>query len=114
MESLSAEQNSQKDQRSTVAEPAAPALLAAMSVRIFAYGGPQGKLRALPWLPQAAVTRLLQSLVGDGQGRVTQFGDTSLLAHFASPMQALAVARSLQQKLLTFHQETTAEQLVAT
>src|ERR1700680_1921733 len=109
MASLSATQNSQEDQRPTVAEPAAPALLAAMSVRIFAYGGPQGKLRPLPWQPEAAVTRLLQALVEDGQGKVTQIGEAALVAHFENPLHALAAARSLQQKLLTFHQETSAE-----
>jgi protein kinase-like protein len=113
MESLSATQNSQEKQRTTVAEPAAPALLAAMSVRIFAYGGPQGKLRPLAWQPEAAVTRMFQTLVEDGQGRVTQISEAALVAHFENPVHALAVARSLQQKLLTFHREASTEQLVA-
>src|SRR5258708_1610724 len=113
MEPLSGTQNLEKDQRTTVAEPEAPALLGAMSVRIFGYGGPQGRLRPLAWQPEGAVTRLLQSLVNDGQGRVTQIGDAALVAHFVNPMHALAVARSLQQKLIAFHQEASAEQLVA-
>jgi serine/threonine-protein kinase len=113
MESLSATQNSQEKQRTTVAEPAAPALLAAMSVRIFTYGGPQGKLRPLAWQPEAAVTRMFQTLVEDGQGRVTLISEAALVAHFENPVHALAVARSLQQQLLTFHREASTEQLVA-
>ncbi len=100
-------------ERQTVRTQAVPVALTALSIRLFAYGGQQGKLRDLMWQPESALTGLLRTLVHDGQGNVTQIGDNVLLAHFKNPLHALATARSLQQKLLTFHQESATEQIVA-
>jgi serine/threonine-protein kinase len=88
-------------------------VLTALSVRLFAFGGAQGKLRNLGWQPEDAVTSLLRSLVQDSQGRISQIAESTLLAHFEGPAQALATARALQQKLLTFHREGSQEQVVA-
>ncbi|HET6841041.1 MAG TPA: protein kinase [Candidatus Angelobacter sp.] len=88
-------------------------VLTALSVRLFAFGGAQGKLRNLSWQPEDAVTALLRSLVQDSQGRISQIAESTLLAHFEGPAQALATARALQQKLLTFHREGSQEQVVA-
>jgi serine/threonine protein kinase len=88
-------------------------VLTALSVRLFAFGGAQGKLRNLSWQPEDSVTALLRSLVQDAQGRISQIAESTLLAHFESPAQALATARALQQKLLTFHREGSQEQVVA-
>ena len=100
-------------ERQTIRTQAVPVALTALSVRLFTYGGQQGKLRDLVWQPESALTGLLRTLVHDGQGNVTQIGDNVLLAHFENPLHALATARSLQQKLLTFHQEGATEQIVA-
>src|SRR5258708_24930081 len=65
------------------------------------------------WQPESALTGLLRTLVHDGQGNVTQIGGNALLAHFKNPLHALSTARSLHQKLLTFHQEGAIEQIAA-
>jgi len=88
-------------------------VLTALSVRLFAFGGAQGKLRNLSWQPEDTVTALLRSLVQDAQGRISQIAESTLLAHFESPAQAVATARTLQQKLLTIHREGSQEQVVA-
>ncbi len=69
-------------ERQTVRMQAVPVALTALSIRLFAYGGQQGKLRDLVWQPESALTGLLRTLVHDGQGNVTQIGDNVLLAHF--------------------------------
>src|SRR5258708_5189119 len=105
--------STQEERQTTVRTRAVPVALTALSVRLFGYGGQQGKLRDLTWQPESALTALLRTLVQDGQGNVTQIGDNVLLAHFENPMHALATARTVQQKLLTFRQEGVGEQIVA-
>src|SRR5258708_16785193 len=92
-------------ERQTVRMQAVPVALTALSIRLFAYGGQQGKLRDLMWQPESALTGLLRTIVHDGHGNATPIGDNVLLAHFKNPLHALSTARSLQQTLLTFDQQ---------
>ncbi|SRR5258708_3170074 len=69
--------STQEERQTTVRTRAVPVALTALSVRLFGYGGQQGKLRDLTWQPESALTALLRTLVQDGQGNVTQIGTTS-------------------------------------
>ncbi len=91
MEPVAKVEGTPEEQR-TVRTQAVPVALTALSVRLFAYGGQQGKLRDLTWQLESALTALLRTLVHDGQGNVTQIGDNVLLAHFGNPLHALALA----------------------
>ncbi|HWZ44615.1 MAG TPA: protein kinase [Candidatus Saccharimonadales bacterium] len=70
-----------------------------MSVRLWAYGGEQRKLREVVWQPEGLVAQLVASLVQDSFGTVVETRKDLLTLSFAQPQHALAAAKTLQQKL---------------
>jgi serine/threonine-protein kinase len=99
MTTLQPESNPFPD-RDSAQESAAPAWVGELCVRLWAYGGPQRKLRDMAWGDDAHVQELVSSL-GDGQGKLVQNNQNILVIHFTDPLRALSAAKMLQQKLLT-------------
>lgn len=85
---------------------------AALRMRLWAYGGEQGKLRDLLWSGDEAIAELIRKVIAGGQGSIVEEYPSIMVAHFADPMYALATAKSLQQQLLTIHREPPAAQVV--
>lgn len=99
--------------RESARESGRPDATVALRMRLWAFAGAEGKLCDLPWAQDKPVAELIQQVVDSCHGSVAP-GDTSfLVAHFAGPLHALAAAKSLQQRLLSFHREPPAGQLVA-
>lgn len=71
-----------------------------MSVRLWAYGGSQRKLRDFVWKPQGKIAEFLGALVHDGSGGVVETRQNLVTLYFDSPQRALSAARKLQLGLL--------------
>src|SRR5579864_8907369 len=85
---------------------------AALRVRLWTYGGEQGKLRDLLWSGDEQIAELIRKVIGAGQGTIVEEYPSIVVAHFGDPIHALATAKSLQQQLLTFQREAPAAQVV--
>jgi serine/threonine-protein kinase len=84
-----------------------------MSVRLWAYGGEQRKLREVVWQPEGAVAGMVDTLVSDSFGKVLEARKDHLTVSFVQPQHALAAAKALQQKLLAADQSPGGEHTVA-
>lgn len=104
MESLQSASGSFEKREPAEEAPRANAA-AALRMRLWAYGGEQGKLRDLIWSQDKTVAELIQNAIHSGQGTVVEEYPSILVAHFVDPLQALATAKSLQQQLLTLQCE---------
>jgi len=93
-----------------VAGPVSPT---AMAVRLWACGGPQRKLRDFSWKPEGAIAELLGGLVHDGSGTMIETRQNLLTVCFDHPVQALAAAKALQQKLQALNQGPDVEHMLA-
>lgn len=85
----------------------------ALRMRLWAFAGTEGKLCDLPWAQDKPVAELIQQVIGSCHGSVAAEDTSFLVAQFADPLHALAAAKSLQQRLLSFHREPPAGQVVA-
>jgi len=93
-----------------VAGPVSPT---AMAVRLWACGGSQRKLRDFSWKPEGAIGELLGSLVQEGSGTMIETRQNLLTVCFDHPVQALAAAKALQQKLQALNQGPDVEHILA-
>jgi len=82
-------------------------------MRLWSYGGPQGKLTDLFWTQDPPVTELVHDVVHEGQGKVVEEHSSSVVAEFCDPLHALSTAKFLQLRLLTLHRHPPAGQVVA-
>ncbi|HWY67084.1 MAG TPA: protein kinase [Terriglobales bacterium] len=90
-----------------------PSSKAALCVRLWEYPGPQEKLRDLDCAADETVAGLIRNVFSEGQGKVSEVRGSTLIAQFENPLRALAAAKTLQVKLLTFHRNPPACQIVA-
>ncbi|MBZ5523920.1 MAG: protein kinase [Acidobacteriia bacterium] len=81
-----------------------PARVIVMSVRLWAYGGQQRKLRDFVWQPEGPMAKLLGALARESSGMVVGTRKNLLALSFEDPLHALVAARALQQKLLAISQ----------
>jgi serine/threonine-protein kinase len=91
----------------------APAGSASFLVRLWAYGGPGQPLSILTLDSDPEVEELICSLVTGGQGHIFRQSKEGLLACFHNPLYALSAAKTVQQRLLTFHRLQPPQQVVA-
>src|SRR5215510_5596729 len=112
MESLQQSQDVPEDRKSAN-EAVRQAARAAVHMRLWAYGGPQGKLQDLIWREDSPVAELVHTVIHDAQGTIVEEHSSSASACFADPLQALSAAKALQIRLLTLHREPPSCQVVA-
>lgn len=86
---------------------------ASLFVRLWVYGGPNQQLTGLALEGDPEVEELIRKLVTDSQGQVKERFPEGLVARFNNPLFALAAAKKLQQRLLTFQRHTAPQQVVA-
>ena len=84
-----------------------------MCACLWEYRGPQEKLAELDWGADEAIANLIREVLRDGQGKIAGLHGNVLISHFANPFNALAAAKSLQVRLLTFHKNPDSHQMVA-
>ncbi|HEY6253237.1 MAG TPA: protein kinase [Candidatus Angelobacter sp.] len=82
-------------------------------MRLWSYGGPQGKLNDLFWSQDPPVTELVHDVINEGQGTVVEEHASTVVARFVDPLHALSAAKFLQLRLLTLHRHPPACQVVA-
>jgi len=112
MESLQPIPGSTQD-RESARESRQQGATAALRMRLWAYGGPQARLSDLVWSEDKPVAELIRNIIREGQGSVAEEQPNMVVAHFGDPLHALSAAKSLQLRLLTFHREPPACQVVA-
>lgn len=112
MESLRPSLNSADSETST-GERQRPRMVVDLHMRLWSYGGPQGKLSDLFWAQDPPVTELVHDVVSEGKGTIVQEHASSVVAQFSDPLQALSTAKFLQLRLLTLHRHPPAGQVVA-
>jgi serine/threonine protein kinase len=86
---------------------------AVLRMRLWAYGAQPGKLSELAWEEDKAIAELVQDTVQSGHGALAEKSRSGIMARFEEPLQALSVARSLQQRFLSFHRDAPDGQVVA-
>ena len=86
---------------------------ATLCVRLWEYPGPQEKLRDLDCAADESIAGLIRNVFSEGQGRLSEVRGSTLVAQFENPFSALSAAKTLQVKLLTFHRNPPASQIVA-
>jgi len=84
-----------------------------LCARLWEYRGPQEKLTELDWGADEAIANLIREVMRDGQGRIAGLRGNILISQFENPFNALAAAKSLQVRLLTFHGAPESHQMVA-
>jgi len=84
-----------------------------LCARLWEYRGPQEKLAELDWGADEVVANLIREVLRDGQGKIADLRGNVLISHFENPFNALAAAKSLQVRLLTFHRNPQSHQMVA-
>src|SRR5437867_1964374 len=72
-------------------------------VRLWTYAGPSQQFSGLALDEDSELAELIRSLITDGKGQITEQRGGMLVARFTYPLFALAAAKTLQQRLLTFH-----------
>lgn len=81
-------------------------------LRLWTYGGPSQPPTCLHLHQDQNIAELLASVVGDGKGDFTEREPELMQAGFDDGLQALATAKTLQQRFLTFHRKSEPQQVV--
>jgi serine/threonine-protein kinase len=84
-----------------------------LCARLWEYRGPQEKLAELDWGADEGISNLIREVLRDGHGRIAGLRGNILVSQFENPFNALAAAKSLQVRLLTFHRPPQGHQMVA-
>src|SRR5437763_2263478 len=87
--------------------------LAWLSVRLWAYGGPWGKLSDLAWAEDTRLAELIREVLTKDHGRILEQHRNMVVASFANPIHALSAAKTLQQRLLTHQCKLPEQQAVS-
>ncbi|HEY6349951.1 MAG TPA: protein kinase [Candidatus Angelobacter sp.] len=82
-------------------------------MRLWSYGGTQGKLNDLFWHQDPPVTELVHDVINEGEGTVVEEHASTVVAQFGDPLHALSTAKFLQLRLLTLQRHPPACQVVA-
>src|SRR5947209_2286023 len=87
--------------------------LAWLSVHLWAYGGPWGKLSDLAWAEDTRLAELIREVLSKEHGRILEQHRNMVVASFANPIHALSAAKTLQQRLLTHQCKLPEQQAVS-
>lgn len=100
-------------QEQTVSDREATTGSASLFVRLWAYSGPGKQLSGLDLKSDTELAVLLSELIRDGNGEIVEDQPHGLVAQFDRALQALVAAKTLQQRLLMLHRQTSPQQVVA-
>jgi len=81
-------------------------------LRLWSYGGPSKLLSGLPLEQDPEIAELIRSIIRDSKAVAAVQQTEMLTARFDNPVHALAAAKALQQRFLTFHRKTEPQQIV--
>ncbi len=81
-------------------------------LRVWSYGGPDQPASGLVLQQDPEIAALVQEVVRDGQGAIAVCDAELWTVHFADAALALATAKALQQRFLTFHRQAEPQQVV--
>lgn len=81
-------------------------------LRLWSYGGPSQPPTGLAPEQDPEIATLIQEIVGEGKGEIGERLPELWSAHFADAAHALATAKALQQRFLTFQRKTEPRQVV--
>ena len=81
-------------------------------LRLWSYGGPSQPPTGLAPDQDPEIATLIQEIVGEGKGEIGKRLPELWSAHFADAAHALATAKALQQRFLTFQRKTEPRQVV--
>jgi len=84
----------------------------ALFLRLWSYGGPAQPPTGLAPEQDPEIATLIQDIVGEGAGEIGERLPELWSAHFADAAHALATAKALQQRFLTFQRKTEPRQVV--
>ena len=101
------------EQKQTAPDREAAHACASLFVRLWAYSGPGKQLSELDLKTDAELAALLSGLIREGNGEIVEDRFHGLCAHFDRSLQALVAAKTLQQRLLMLHRQTSPQQVVA-
>jgi hypothetical protein len=68
--------------------------VARLSLRLWTFGGPWGKLTDLPWKEDIRLVELIGSVLREHDGLITERQESAMTAAFADPLHALAAAKN--------------------
>ena len=93
-------------------ENAAVKAAAWISMRLWTYGGPFKQLADLTWDEDQSVEELIRSVLGEGGGIIVEHQNI-LAVSFENAVHAVAIAKTLQQRLLTYQCKLPEQQVVS-
>src|SRR5947209_261788 len=100
------------DKKDATQENAAVKAAAWLSMRLWSYGGPFKQLADLIWDEDRNVEELIRSVLGEGGGTIVE-QQNIMAVSFENAVHAVAVAKTLQQRLLTYHCKMPEQQVVS-
>jgi len=83
-----------------------------LSMRLWSYGGPFKQLADLTWDEDPSVEELIRSVLGEGGGIIVE-QQNIMAVSFENAVHAVAVAKTLQQRLLTYQSKMPEQQVVS-
>jgi serine/threonine protein kinase len=86
---------------------------ASLFLRLWTYAGPEKPLSALSLDQDPALEDLIVKAIQEGHGQVFETETSGLSAAFDNALYALALAKTLQHRFLTFHGELSPNQVVS-
>jgi len=84
----------------------------ALFLRLWSYGGPSQPPSGLALKQDPEIADLIGSVIRESHGVTTQWQPELLSSSFDNPLHALAAAKALQHRFLTFHRNTEPQQIV--
>src|SRR5947209_993546 len=100
------------DKKDATQENAAVKAAAWLSMRLWSYGGPFKQLADLIWDEDRNVEELIRSVLGEGGGTIVE-QQNIMAVSFENAVHAVAVAKTLQQRLLTYQSKLPEQQVVS-
>jgi eukaryotic-like serine/threonine-protein kinase len=82
-------------------------------LRLWTYGGPSQPLSGLPWQQKPEIAELIRGVIRDSKGQIPEPQQSTIFsARFDDALIAVAAAKALQQRFLTYHRKTEPQQVV--
>jgi len=102
----------QTGSRESLSKEETPDAAVSLFLRLWSYGGPAQPPIGLVLQQDPEVGTIIHEIVREGSGQIAACEPELWTAHFADAAHALATAKALQQRFLTFHRNREPQQLV--